>query len=132
MTLCTIFSHLTLSETYQNLTDSSGHVEGPVGAFDCIKFGQRGGKLEVKRQNMATAIYVKIRNLGLLDSLHNFQPLNFIRNLPKHHRLFRTCVRRIVAFDSIKFGQTCGILQDGHQSYCNIFKHKLQQICLAF
>ena len=29
---------------------------GPVGAFECIKFGQLGGKLEVKRQNMATAI----------------------------------------------------------------------------
>ena len=66
LTLCTIFSHLTLSETYQNITDSSGHVEGPVGAFDSIKFGQLGGKLEVKRQNMATAIYAKIRNLDYL------------------------------------------------------------------
>ena len=55
-----------MTETHQNLTDSSGHVEGPVGAFDCIKFGQLGGKLEVKRQNMATAIYAKIKNLDYL------------------------------------------------------------------
>ena len=33
------------------------------------------------------------KEFGLLDSLHNFQPLNFIRNLPKPHRLFRTCGR---------------------------------------
>ena len=74
LTLCTIFSHLTLSETYQNITDSSGHVEGPVGAFDCIKFGQLGGKLEVKRQNMATAIYAKIRNLDYSLLTTNFPP----------------------------------------------------------
>ena len=55
-----------MTETHQNLTDSSGRVEGPVGAFDCIKFGQLGGKLEVKSQNMATAIYAKIRNLEYL------------------------------------------------------------------
>ena len=45
-----------MSEIHQNLTDSSGHVEGPVGAFDCIKFGQLGGKIEVEEQKMLIAI----------------------------------------------------------------------------
>ena len=68
------------------------------------------------------------KEFGLLDSLHNFQPLNFIRNLPKPHRRFRTCIGPVGAFDWIKFGQLDGKLEVKRQNMATAIYAKIRNL----
>ena len=68
------------------------------------------------------------KEFGILDSLHNFQPLNFIRNLPKPHRRFRTCIGPVGAFDWIKFGQLDGKLEVKRQNMATAIYAKIRNL----
>ena len=51
----------------------------PVGAFDCIKFGQPGGKIKVRKQCMYIAKYTKIRVIGYNTAGTNISHLSLIK-----------------------------------------------------
>ena len=76
----------------------------PVVAFYSMKFGLNLAKLELRIQNTSIAIYAYLLDLRLFDLCVHFFPLYHVRNPPKLHRTFRTCVSPVVAFYSMKFG----------------------------
>ena len=76
----------------------------PVVAFYSMKFGLNLAKLELRIQNTPIAIYAYLLDLRLFDLCVHFCPLYHVRNPPKLHRLFRTCVSPAETSDCIKFG----------------------------
>ena len=52
-----------------------------LGAFDCIKFGQPGGKMEVKRWNMIIAIYMYATSWLQLHTKLTFVHQKFTKTL---------------------------------------------------
>ena len=77
-----------------------------LGAFDCIKFGQPGGKIEVRKHCMYIAKYTKIRVIGYNTAGTNINHLS----VSKYHQKF-TELSPVGAFDCIKFGHPGGKIE---------------------
>ena len=62
-----------------------------------------GWKVRGSKATNVNRDFCIFKTLGLLDFQDKFKPSSFIRNLPKLHILFTTCLSPVVAFYCIQF-----------------------------
>ena len=89
---------------HQNFTDCSGHVWGGLGPFRASKSSNRSKNMGSNAQSVNRGSWIYHR-FCLIPIFSKFNTLNVYQISPKFHRLFRTCLRWVGAFWSIKKAQ---------------------------